>query len=141
MVNPFTINAGDSINMFIEMDYNRQGMAKDVSIVAWGDKGDLCIEHKGGIESDRFPVLREPKRRKKDDDDDDNPRPRPTPPDPSPSPDPQPSPDPSPTPKKKCPSSGKKCYLYEKRRDHMPMPGYVVMDVADVEACGCNNSL
>ena len=53
MVNPFTINAGDSVNMFIEMDYNRK-MAKDVSIVAWGEKGDICIEHKGGIESDRF---------------------------------------------------------------------------------------
>ena len=122
--------------MYIEMDYNRE-MAKDVSIVAWGDKGDICIEHKGGIESDRFPVLKEPKRRGGDDDDDD-PTPRPTPPDPTPGPDPSPQPDPGPAPPKKtCPRSGKKCYLYEKRRDHMPIAGMVVMDTADVDACGC----
>ena len=52
-------------------------MAKDVSIVAWGEKGDICIEHKGGIESDRFKVLREPKRKSDDGDDDPSPRPNP----------------------------------------------------------------
>ena len=57
MLNPFTMNAGEELDIFIEMDYNRREMAKDVSIVAWGDKGDICIEHKGGLESDHFKVL------------------------------------------------------------------------------------
>ena len=140
MLDPFTMNAGDSIKMFIEMDYNRE-MAKDVSIVAWGDKGDICIEHTKGIESMRFPVLREPKRRSSDDSSDDD-RPGPSPsPSPSPDPTPDPRPDPGPAPKKQCPRSGTKCKLYEKRMDHFPLPNMIVMDTADVDACGCQNAL
>ena len=42
---------------FIEMDYNRKEMAKDVSVVVWGDKGKVCLEHKGGLETDSFVTI------------------------------------------------------------------------------------
>ena len=60
MMAPFKMSAGQELDMYLEMDYNRV-MAKDASIVAWGDKGDLCIEHTGGIKSDHFKVLKPPK--------------------------------------------------------------------------------
>lgn len=57
MFEPFTMNAGDSLNMYIEMDFTRKDMAHDVSVVVWGEKGEISLEHKGGIVSDHFPQL------------------------------------------------------------------------------------
>ena len=42
--------------MIVEMDFKR-AMAKDVSIVVWGDKGPLCLEHNDGIETDEFVTI------------------------------------------------------------------------------------
>ena len=49
LVTPFELTAGEEINVFLEMDYNRPDMKKDVSVVVWGDKGEVCIQHKDGI--------------------------------------------------------------------------------------------
>ena len=62
MLEPFTMQAGEELSVYIEMDYNRRDMAKDVSIVAWGDKGDICIEHNDGIESDHFKQVKDRKK-------------------------------------------------------------------------------
>ena len=56
MLNPFKMSAGQTVNLYIEMDYNRK-MAKDVSVVVWGDAGKVCLEHKGGIETDEFVTI------------------------------------------------------------------------------------
>ena len=51
------MSAGQTLNIYIEMDYNRKDMAKDVSVVVWGDGGKVCLEHKGGIETDEFVTI------------------------------------------------------------------------------------
>lgn len=56
MMNPFRMSAGQEITVAIEMDYNRN-MAKDVSVVVWGDEGKVCLEHKGGMETDEFVTI------------------------------------------------------------------------------------
>lgn len=165
MLDPFTMEAGEERSIYIEMDYNRQHMAKDVSIVAWGDEGDICIEHKGGIESDKFPQLSERKKEKQDDSDDDEPESSSessSEPDESDddqdegdsddeeskdedeeSEDEEEDEDDDDEPVGPCPTSGTVCRLYEKRRDHMPMPGYVVMGTKDAKACmsQCKNAM
>ena len=57
MLNPFKMRKGQEISLYIEMDYNRKEMAKDVSVVVWGDKGKVCLEHKGGLETDSFVTI------------------------------------------------------------------------------------
>ena len=56
MMSPFQMQAGQEINVVLEMDYNR-AMAKDVSVVVWGDAGKVCLEHKGGMETDEFVTI------------------------------------------------------------------------------------
>ena len=41
------------------MDWESREVPKDFSVVAWGESGDVCIEHNGGIESDHFKILPE----------------------------------------------------------------------------------
>ena len=57
MLSPFQMSAGQTKTIYIEMDYNRKEMAKDVSVVVWGDKGKVCLEHKGGLETDSFVTI------------------------------------------------------------------------------------
>ena len=57
MMTPFKMSAGQELNIVLEMDYNRQHMAKDVSVVVWGESGKVCLEHKGGIETDEFVTI------------------------------------------------------------------------------------
>ena len=51
MVNPFTMSAGQTISIVVEMDYVGRTMSRDFSVVVWGDKGKVCLEHKAGIET------------------------------------------------------------------------------------------
>lgn len=51
MLPPFNMSAGQEISIYIEMDYGNRTMSKDVSVVVWGDKGKVCLEHKAGIET------------------------------------------------------------------------------------------
>ena len=56
MMNPFHMSAGEELSVWIEMDFNKP-IAKDVSVVVWGDKGKVCIEHTGGLETDEFVTI------------------------------------------------------------------------------------
>ena len=41
------------------MDWETREVPKDFSVEAWGEAGDVLIEHNEGIESDHFKVLPE----------------------------------------------------------------------------------
>ena len=43
------MEAGQEIEIYVEMDYHIENMIKDVSVVVWGDKGKLHLEHKKGL--------------------------------------------------------------------------------------------
>ena len=50
--------AADEVRtVFIEMDYQEREMAKDFSIVAWGDTGPITLTHMGGLSSMSFTEL------------------------------------------------------------------------------------
>ena len=53
MLEPFEMTAGQELQMFIEMDYDRD-MARDASVVVWGFDGPVELVHNGGIPSSSF---------------------------------------------------------------------------------------
>ena len=67
MVEPFEMKAGETRQVFIEMNYDRIDwwsgqswpMKRDASVVAWGFDGEVTLVHNGGIESTSFPGLPE----------------------------------------------------------------------------------
>jgi len=57
MIEPFEMNAGETRQIFIEMDYEERQMSKDASVVVWGFDGEVTLEHNDGIQSTSFNVL------------------------------------------------------------------------------------
>ena len=53
----FDMNAGDSVQVATEWDYEGRDMSRDFSVVAFGDKGELEITHNKGLETDAFKTL------------------------------------------------------------------------------------
>ena len=52
------MNAGETRDLWVEMDFEmRPEMSHDISVVAWGDRGVVRLQHKDGIPSDHFPTL------------------------------------------------------------------------------------
>jgi hypothetical protein len=58
MFEPFIMKAGDTLDLYIEMDFTRAEMAHDVSVVVWGEEGQITLNHKKGIKSDHFKQLK-----------------------------------------------------------------------------------
>ena len=54
MLGPFAMTAGETRDVWIEMDYQNRDMAKDFSIVAWGHDGALSLTNNAGLESMNF---------------------------------------------------------------------------------------
>ena len=49
------VKAGESFEVEVEFNWEREGVTKDWSITAWGEKGAVSVEHSEGIESDALP--------------------------------------------------------------------------------------
>lgn len=54
MCDPFDMAAGETLDIFVEMDYENRDSPRDFSVVAWGDTGELEIKHKKGLVSKTF---------------------------------------------------------------------------------------
>ena len=50
--------AGQEIDFYIEIDFTRPTISKDVSVVVWGDEGPVHLTHKDNVPSSSgFPIL------------------------------------------------------------------------------------
>ena len=54
MPEPFMMRAGETKDLYIEIDFSREEMAKDVSVVVWGEDGPVKLVHDDGIPSDEW---------------------------------------------------------------------------------------
>ena len=51
------MSAGQSIEITTEWDFSKSNIAKDWSVVVWGENGPVSITHNGGWTSDELPVI------------------------------------------------------------------------------------
>lgn len=56
-ISPFQMTAGESVTVNTEWNFTDANVAKDWSVVAWGEMGDLTLTHDGGWTSDILPVI------------------------------------------------------------------------------------
>ena len=49
------LEAGESVTIEVEFNWNRPGITKDWSVTAWGESGPVSVTHDSGIASDSFP--------------------------------------------------------------------------------------
>ena len=49
------MSAGESIEVEVEFNWEREGITKDWSITAWGEVGAVTVEHSDGLKSDSLP--------------------------------------------------------------------------------------
>ena len=52
----FTLGAGQEKEFTVQLNWNREGVKKDWSFVAWGTKYDVTVTHKDGLETDVMPL-------------------------------------------------------------------------------------
>ena len=50
------MEAGETIEVDVQLDFNNENLARDWSVTAWGDSGPLTVEHSTGIQSAQLPV-------------------------------------------------------------------------------------
>lgn len=48
------MKAGEKVEILVEFNFWRRGVTKDWSVTAWGEKGEVKVWHKKGIESDNW---------------------------------------------------------------------------------------
>ena len=48
------LEAGEEIEIRMELNFERRGITKDWSVTAWGTKGPVQVRHASGIESRHF---------------------------------------------------------------------------------------
>lgn len=88
---PLPVQAGETVTVWTELDWNREHLAKDFSVTAWGELGNVTIRESSGKPSAHYYVAG-PQGGS-------DPAPEPTPaPTPEPTPEPAPAPTPEPTP-------------------------------------------
>jgi hypothetical protein len=56
-LNPFTMLAGETISVTVELDFSDPKAIRDWSVTAWGDKGAITVRHEDGLASDKLPVI------------------------------------------------------------------------------------
>jgi hypothetical protein len=49
------VRAGESFEVEVEFNWEREGVTKDWSITAWGEDGPVTVEHNDGISTDTLP--------------------------------------------------------------------------------------
>ena len=57
MLEPFEMEAGEKRKITVELNWNREQISNDFSVVVWGTCCDVCIDHNDGLETDVFPTL------------------------------------------------------------------------------------
>ena len=57
MFEPFEMEAGEKRKITVELNWNRERISNDFSVVVWGTCCDVCIDHNDGLETDVFPTL------------------------------------------------------------------------------------
>lgn len=51
------MEAGEEIDIVLELNWARTGVTKDWSLVTWGEKGKVAIQHSSGVESQHFTYI------------------------------------------------------------------------------------
>ena len=51
------LSAGQTIEIEVELNWDRTGITKDWSVTAWGEKGGVSVNHQDGITSDSLPYV------------------------------------------------------------------------------------
>ena len=54
------LSAGESFEVEVEFNWEREGITKDWSVTAWGESGGVTVVHNDGLPSDSLPYT--PKR-------------------------------------------------------------------------------
>lgn len=49
------VRAGESFEVEIEFNWDREGITKDWSVTAWGEEGNVTVVHNEGLRSDNMP--------------------------------------------------------------------------------------
>jgi hypothetical protein len=49
------LQAGETIEISVELDFSNPKLPKDWSVVAWAEKGEVWVTHSGGMASDKLP--------------------------------------------------------------------------------------
>ena len=57
---PFSVSAGSTFEVHLELDFQSAEITKDFSIVMWADKAATTITHNEGYESDHYPHYEPP---------------------------------------------------------------------------------
>jgi len=56
---PFKFKAGETMGVEVEFDFSDANKARDWSVVAWGEKGQVEVHHTSGLVTHSLPRAKE----------------------------------------------------------------------------------